>query len=269
MTRFAANVGFLYRELALEDRFRAARADGFEAVESAWPADPDAFAAAVRAAGLRVALLNVAAGNLEAGERGHSNDPAAVRRWRGDLEAGLRLAATVRCPTLNVLAGNDVPGVPVAEQWSTLRANLAWALPLAESQGRRLVVEMLNPHDTPAYLVTDPEVARELVEPLAPAGLRLQLDTYHVARIGLDVPAAFADLSPLVSHVQVADAPGRHEPGSGAIDWRAFFTALAAHGYEGAVGLEYRPTGSTAESLGWLPSDARGWGPEPFIPRPG
>lgn len=269
MTRFAANAGFLYRELPLDARMRAARDDGLEAVESAWPVDPDAFAVSVRAAGLRVALLNVAAGNLEAGERGHANDPSAVRRWRDDFEAGLRLAAAVRCPTLNVLAGNDVPGVPVAEQWSTLRANLAWALPLAESQGRRLVVEMLNPHDTPAYLVTDPETARALVEPLAPAGLRLQLDTYHAARIGLDVPAAVADLAPLVGHVQVADAPGRHEPGSGAIDWWAFFTALAAHGYEGAVGLEYVPTRSTSESLDWLPRDARGWRREPFIPRPG
>jgi hydroxypyruvate isomerase len=131
------------------------------------------------------------------------------------------------------------------------------------------VVELLNPHDTPAYLVTDPEVARELVEPLAGAGLRLQLDTYHAARIGLEVATVFRDLAPLVGHVQVADAPGRHEPGTGAIDWPAFFTALASAGYDGAVGLEYVPLVGTRESLRWLPSEARGWSPEPFIPRPG
>jgi hydroxypyruvate isomerase len=267
VTHFAANIGFLYGELPYEARFEAARADGFEAVESAWPPNPGGFAAGVKAAGLRVALLNVAAGDLEAGQRGHANDPAAVARWRDDLLAALRLAAQVACPTVNVLAGNDVDGVPISDQWATLRANLAWALPLAQSQGRRLVVEMLNPYDTPAYLVTDPDAARELIEPLAPAGLRLQFDTYHAARIGLDVPAAFGDLAPLVGHVQVADAPGRHEPGTGDIDWRAFFAALATGDYDGAVGLEYHPAGSTGDGLAWLPRDARGWTSEPFIPR--
>ncbi len=267
MTRFAVNVGFLYRELPLEGRFRAAREDGFEAVESAWPAEPEVFARGVAEAGLRVALLNVAAGDLEAGERGHANDPGAIERWREDLLAALRLAGRVRCPTLNVLAGNDVAGVSAAEQWATLRSNLEWALPLAAGEGRRLVVEMLNPHDTPAYLVTDVATARELVEPLAEAGLRLQLDTYHAARIGLDAVAAFRELAPRVGHVQVADAPGRHEPGSGDIDWPSFFAALAAHGYDGAVGLEYHPATATREGLAWLPREARAWTAAAFIPR--
>jgi hydroxypyruvate isomerase len=266
MTRFAANIGFLYPELPLEERFGAARADGFEAVESAWPTDPDGFERAVRGAGLRVVLLNVAAGDLEAGERGHANDPAAVQRWRDDLLAGLRLAARVDCPTLNVLAGNDVPGVAMEVQWATLRSNLGWALPLAASQGRRLVVELLNPRDTPGYLVTDMTAARDLVAPLAPAGLRLQLDTYHAASIGLDVAETVHDLAEVIGHVQVADFPGRHEPGSGGIDWLAFFGALGARGYDGAVGLEYRPSGTTATSLDWLPRSARGWSPEPFMP---
>ena len=177
MTRFAANVGFLYRELPYEARIGAAGRDGFEAVESAWPGDPDGFANVVAAAGVRVALLNVAAGDLEAGERGHANDPGAVDRWRDDLLAALRLADRVRCRTLNVLAGNDVAGVPMDEQWATLRANLSWALPLASAAGRRIAVELLNPHDTPAYLVTDPRAARELIEPMAGSGLRLQHDT--------------------------------------------------------------------------------------------
>lgn len=268
MTRFAVNVGFLYGEVPLDARFDAARADGFEAVESAWPQDPAAFAAGVAAAGLRVALLNVAAGDLEAGERGHANDPGSVGRWRNDLLAALDLARRVGCPMLNVLAGNDVPGVPADVQWATLRANLAWALPVAGGQGRKLVVEMLNPHDTPAYLVTDPAAARELVEPLGGAGLRLQLDTYHAARGGLDVPATCLGLAPLIGHVQVADAPGRHEPGSGEIDWRSFFTALARGGYDGAVGLEYHPATTTRAGLRWLPRAARAWTSEPFIPGP-
>ena len=269
MTRFAANIGFLYAELPFEARFAAARADGFDAVESAWPSDPDAFARLVADEGLRVALLNVAAGDLRAGERGHANDPGATQRWRADLVAALQLADRVRCPTLNVLAGNDVAGVPADVQWATLRANLAWALPLAAARSRRLVVELLNPHDTPAYLVTDLATARELVEPLSPSGLRLQLDTYHAARIGLDVVVAYDEVAALVGHVQVADAPGRHEPGSGMIDFHGFFAALAERGYTGSVGLEYHPSGPTTTTLGWLPPAARGWKAEPFIPRPG
>lgn len=266
MTRFAVNVGFLYPDQPFEARFAAARADGFEAVESAWPADPGAFAGFVRAAGLRVALLNVAAGDLAAGERGHANDPAAVARWRDDVTAALRLAAKVDCPVLNVLAGNDVAGVSSDEQWTTLRSNLAWALRLASRQGRRLVVELLNPHDTPAYLITNPAAARALIEPLAAGGLRLQFDTYHAARIGLDVPTALRELAPLVGHVQVADAPGRHEPGTGAIDWRAFFAALAGSGYDGAVGLEYHPAAVAGAGLAWLPREARAWSAGPFTP---
>ena len=268
MTRFAANIGFLYRELPYADRPTAAGADGFEAVESAWPADPAAFVRAVTAASIRVALLNVQAGDLDGGQRGHANDPSAIDRWRGDLLAALRLAAEVDCPTLNVLAGNDVAGLPADRQWATLRTNLAWALPLAAGEGRRLVVEVLNPHDTPAYLVTDPEVARDLVEPFAAAGLGLQLDTYHAARIGVDPATTLLDLAPLVGHVQVADSPGRHEPGTGTIDWRSFFAALASSGYDGAVGLEYHPATGTRASLGWLPPEARAWTPEPFMPRP-
>jgi len=268
LTRFAANVGFLYAELPPSARFRAALEDGFDAVESAWPEDPAAFAGSVIGAGLRVALLNVAAGDLAAGERGHANDPSRVDRWREDFLAALRLAGEVECGALNVLAGNNVPGVTVGTQWATLRANLEWALPLAGRDARRIVVEMLNPHDTPAYLVTDADAARDLVEPLAGAGLRLQLDTYHVARIGLDVPSTFASLAPLVGHVQIADAPGRHEPGTGQIDWHAFFAALAEHRYEGAVGLEYVPAAATRDGLSWLTRDARGWSAEPFIPAP-
>jgi hydroxypyruvate isomerase len=264
VTRFAANVGFLYAERRWVERFAAARADGFEAVESAWPADPEAFARGVGAAGLRVALLNVFAGDLEAGERGHANDQAAVERWRTDFEAALRLAERVACPTLNVLVGNRLAGVDETRQWATIEANLAWALPLARAAGRTVVTELLNPFDTPDYLVADLGVAVRLVERFRGDGLRLQFDTYHAGRMGLDVPAAFREVAPLVGHVQLADAPGRHEPGTGSIAWPAFFDALAAARYEGAVGLEYRPTGATSPSLGWLPRPARGWSDAPF-----
>ena len=266
MTRFAVNVGFLYGELPWRERFDAARVDGFEAVESAWPADQAAFARGVLRTGLRVALLNVDAGDLEAGDRGHVSDPGAIERWRRDLDAALELAAVVGCPTLNVLAGNAVAGVGTGEQLACLHANLRWALPRARAGGQTLVVELLNPYDTPSYLAASLEAALGIVEPLADEGLRLQLDTYHAGRLGLDVAATLRRLAPLAGHVQVADAPGRGAPGTGAIDWRAFFDALADVPYGGAVGLEYRSGGDTSAGLRWLPRDARAWSATPWRP---
>ncbi|HYH92879.1 MAG TPA: TIM barrel protein [Candidatus Saccharimonadales bacterium] len=266
MSRFAANVGFLYADRPIEERPAAARADGFEAIESAWPiVVPERFASMVRDAGVRVALLNMAAGDLAAGERGYPNDPARIDRWRADLEDALRLAAAIDCPTINVLAGNRIGDVPEDAQWACLEANLAWALPLAQAAGRRLVVEVLNPRDTPDYLVSDLDVAAGLVEPHRAEGLGLQFDTYHVGVMGLDVVDAFRRRAHLVDHIQVADVPGRHEPGTGSIDWRGFFGVVLAGGYGGAIGLEYHPRGATSEGLAWLPPEARRWNAAPFI----
>jgi hydroxypyruvate isomerase len=266
VTRYAVNVGFLYRDLLWRERFAAARNDGFEAVESAWPADPDAFAEAVARERLRVALLNVAAGDLDAGDRGWTNDPSKIASWRRAMEDALRLAARVGCPTLNVLAGNRLADVEPAEQRACLRENLRWALPRAAAGGVTLVVELLNPIDTPDYLVTDLRVAERLIGELRDDGLRLQFDTYHAGRVGLDVVAAFRSVASSVGHVQVADVPGRHEPGTGSVDWVGFFAALDAAGYRGAVGLEYHPLAGTSDGLAWLPREARRWSDQPVTP---
>ncbi len=265
MTRFAASVGFLYPELPYLERFAAARRDGFDAIETTWPLAPvDAVVAAVRDAGLGVVLLNVNEGDLAGGDRGHPNDPARVGEWRRDFDAAVELASAVDCPTLNVLAGNEVDGAPLDDQLACLRANLAWALPRAAECEIRLVVELLNAPEHPRHLARDIDATMALLAPHVEAGLRLQFDTYHVARNGLDPVAAFARVAALVGHVQIADEPGRHEPGTGSIDWPAFFAALDHAAYEGAVGLEYRPLGDTSNGLGWLPRAARGHDNRPY-----
>jgi hydroxypyruvate isomerase len=264
VTRFAANIGFLFRDRPWMDRFDAAREAGFEAVEFAWPPAPSAeVVAAVRSAGLRVALLNMAAGDLEAGDRGHPNDPAARDRWRDDLDRALELAGAVGCPAVNVLAGNRLADVPVRAQLDALDEQLGWALPRAGSAGVTLVVELLNPIDTPRYLVSDLQSADRLMDRFGTQGLRLQFDTYHVGQVTPDVAAAFTRRAGVVRHVQIADLPGRHEPGTGGLPWSAIFAAFDAVGYEGAVGLEYQPSDASV-GLGWLARADRAWSNRPY-----
>lgn len=259
--RLAANVAWLFPQLPWLDRFAAARDAGFAAVEFPWPEDPRATARAVRDAGLRVVLLNVAAGDLARGERGWANDPERRDEWRLAFRDALDLAADVGCPTLNALAGNRLPHASEAAQLAALAANLDWACGEAASAGVTIVTELLNRRENPDYLLVGFEDARALIERLAPAGWRLQLDTYHLGLTVADVPAAVRRAAGVVGHVQVADVPGRHEPGSGSLDWAELGRALADVGYEGPVGLEYAPLRDPAqvarEGFDWLVSDWR------------
>jgi len=251
--RLAVNIAFLFRELPFLARVAAARDAGFDAIEFPWPADPpEQVAAAIGDARVAVALINVAAGDLAEGDRGYANDPAERDRWRGDFDAAMRLADKVSCPTLNVLAGNRLAGVSMIRQLDCLRANLDWALPRAAGAGRTLTLELLNPIDTPRYLLTDPPRIRALIEAVDDPGLRLQFDTYQFGRVVRDVTATFGDLAPLVGHIQVGDIPDRHEPGTGLSDWDAFFRSVVDAGYDRAIGLEYEPARGTLEGLGWV-----------------
>src|SRR5688500_16070864 len=142
--RFAANVAWLFTELPWLDRFAAARAAGFGAVEFPWPEDPAGTAKAVAAAKVRVAMLNMPAGDLAAGERGWPNDPARADEWRSGMRKALDLASALSCPTVNVLAGNELPDVPLDDQLICLEGNLTWALTLARDTGVTLATGVLN-----------------------------------------------------------------------------------------------------------------------------
>jgi hydroxypyruvate isomerase len=137
-------------------------------------------------------------------------------------------------------------------QLNALRENLAWALPRAAAARRTLTLELLNPDDAPRYLLTDPVRIRALVEAVGDPALRLQFDTYQFGRVVPDIAATFRELAPIVGYVQVGDVPDRHEPGSGAIEWAAFFAALTDSGYDGSVGLRYEPRAGTFEGLRWI-----------------
>ncbi|HET7645930.1 MAG TPA: TIM barrel protein [Candidatus Limnocylindria bacterium] len=246
-SRLAANVAWLFPGLPWLDRFAAARDAGFAAVEFPWPDDPEATARAVRDAGLRVVLMNVAAGDLAAGERGWPNDPARRDAWRAAMRAALDLAADVGCPTLNVLAGNRVGHADAAAQLACLEDNLAWACERAAARAVTVVSELMNRRENPDYLLVDWEDCVPLLDRLGPLGWRIQLDTHHLALTEDDVPAAIRRANGRIGHLQVSDAPGRHEPGSGALDWPAIGRALADAGYAGPVALEYVPLRDPAE----------------------
>lgn len=247
--RLAANVAWLFTEHPWLDRFEAARDAGFAMVEFPWPDDPAATADAVRAAGVRVAMLNAPAGDLAAGERGWPNDPARVDEWRSALADAIELATDLRCPSVNVLAGNSVAGVSRDEQLGCLEENLRWALPRAADAGVTLVTELLNRQENPDYLLVSLDEAEPLLARLAPLGWRLQLDTYHLGLTVPDVAAAIRRAGSRIGHVQVADIPGRNEPGTGALDWEAIADALDDADYAGSIGLEYRPRSGTLEGL--------------------
>ncbi|MFL6077898.1 MAG: hydroxypyruvate isomerase family protein [Mycobacteriales bacterium] len=245
--RVAGNLAFLFPDLPWPDRPAAARAAGLAAVEFPWPPDPDALAAAVGRAGVAVVLCNVDAGDLAAGDRGYAHDPARRPAWRQALDRALRFAERTGCPTLNVLAGRALPGVPAAAQRETLLDNLAWAGPRARDAGVRLVVEAVNDVDSPGYLYPrTADVAAALPE------VGVQLDTYHAAVMGEDPATAVRALGPRLGHVQLGDHPGRHEPGTGAIDFVALFAALTGIGYRGGVGLECHPTRPVPATLALL-----------------
>ena len=254
--RFAANVAWLFVEHPWLDRFPAAAAAGFGAVEFPWPDVPSATARAVRAAGLRVALLNAPAGDLAAGERGWPNDPSRVAEWREAFRRALDLAAEVECPTINVLAGHRVADASEADQLACLDENLRWALE-AVPPGQTVVTELLNPSENPGYLLTTFEEAAPMLERLAPLGWKLQLDTYHLGLTVADVPAAIRRAGDRLGHLQVADVPGRHQPGTGELDWAAIGQALADGDYRGAIGLEYVAVGDAVESV--MASPIAGW----------
>jgi hydroxypyruvate isomerase len=253
--RLAGNLGFLFDGVEWAARPAAARDAGLRFVEFPWPPDPDGLAVALAAAGVRPVLVNVAAGDLAAGDRGFGHLPGRVGEWRDALDAALAFAVRTGCPILNVLAGiaqpdragsgspDRVGGGPVGEQRRCLSANLRWAGPRAAAVGVRLVVEACNATDSPGYLA--PRVA-DVVELLDAAGtpeVGVQVDTYHCGMSGDDPVEWVRRLGARLGHVQLADHPGRHEPGTGRLDLAGVLAALRETGYAGAVGLEYVPDG--------------------------
>ncbi len=260
--KFSANLSLLFRERPLLERFAAASAAGFGAAEIQIPYEVPAAAIARAAseANLPVVLINapLAPDSRSPGMACRSEHRAAFRE---SLERAAEYAEALRSPCVNVLAGLAEP--TAREQCvAQLIEHLSLAAQVLGRVGSRPLLETINPHDVPGYCVGSFELAADILSRADPR-TGLQFDIYHAARLGLEPMAAFAAVRDRVAHIQFADSPGRHEPGTGTLDFERIFSAIERSGYSGWLGAEYHPSGRTADSLGWLrtragPSESHG-----------
>jgi hydroxypyruvate isomerase len=258
MPRFAANLTMLFTEYPLPERFDRAAAAGFQAVEFLFPYDEDvlSIAAALRRNGLRQVLFNLPAGDFVAGERGFANDPARVGAFRDGVERALEIADQLDCRQINCLAGLELPDVPIETQWGTMVDNLRFAAERTSQAGVRLLVEPLNDIDSPGFLLTTTSQGLMLLDEVGHPNLALQYDVYHAQRMEGNLTATLRRHLDRIGHIQIADSPDRHQPGTGEINYPFVLATLDEIGYGGWVSLEYRPAPDTEQSLGWL----RDWG---------
>jgi hydroxypyruvate isomerase len=255
MLRFDINVSILLKEYPFLERFDHAARLGFKAVEFWWPAgeDPDAVARRVKAAGLSVALFNLDAGNMPAGDRGLLNDPERRKNLRENVPVALELAERVGCPRINALVGRERPGEARDSQLSRVAENLAWIAEQARPAGVTIMVEALNTFENGPYLLAATSDALALIDRAGAPNVEYQLDIYHMQRMEGNIVANLRSHIRRIGHIQVADSPGRNQPGTGELSYPYIFHEIEALGYGGWIGLEYNPRGSTEESLSWLP----------------
>lgn len=251
---FSANLSFLYPELAFADRFAAAAGDGFAGVEYVSPYDQSAATVAgwLRRNGLQQALFNAPAGNWAAGERGIACMPGRVDEFRAGVQQAAHYATELGCSRVNVLAGiadkADDPGLVE----KTFVDNLKYAADLMEGCGVRLLIEPINQIDIPGFYLSGLPRAERVLAAVASSNLFIQFDFYHVQIMHGDLMRNFLRLQPCIAHVQIADNPGRNEPGTGEISYMHVLRALDQAGYAGWVGCEYRPSAGAGAACDWM-----------------
>jgi len=260
--RFSANVSILFKEVPLLERFGQAASAGFAAVELWWPgheADLGTVESAVEDAELEVALLNFDAGDMAAGDRGLVSDPERQHLFRENVPVALDLARAIGCERMNVLVGHEIPGMDREEQLALARENVRFAAGKAEAANVTVMVEAVNTFENGPYLLYTTEQAVAFVERVGRENVRIQHDFYHMQRMEGNLVATLRKHFNHIGHVQIADSPGRGEPGTGEIHYPFVLGELERLGYDGCVGLEYNPTTETTEeSLEWLPEESRG-----------
>ena len=253
MPRLAANLSTMFTEVPLRQRWAAAAAAGFAGVECQVPyAVPAAeIAAGLRDLRLQQVLINTPPGE-QAGDRGLAGQPQRLAEFRAGLQQAVDYAVAIACPRIHVMAGLRPPHCPVELAMDQFVSNLVEAAQLCAPHGITALIEPINTRvDVPGYLLHSTADALECLRRAAQPNLRLQYDVYHMQIMEGDLLRSLTRLLPHIGHIQIADNPGRHEPGSGEINYSFLLPQLDALGYDGWVGCEYQPSTTTQASLGW------------------
>jgi hydroxypyruvate isomerase len=252
MPRLAANLAYLFTERPFMERFAAAAAAGFTAVELQFPYDqpPGAVKAELETHGLTMLGLNTPPGNVEAGEFGLACVPGRETEFATLFRKALDYVVAIGGRQIHVLAGKLPPEQRPAGEAVFIR-NLIQAADLAAEQGITLLIEPINARDRPGYYLNRVEHAADLIAKAERKNIRIQFDFYHVQIVGGDVMRRFETHQPVIGHVQVGAVPSRHEPDEGELNYPALLAMLDRLGYQGYVGAEYRPRGRTEDGLGW------------------
>jgi len=253
MPRFAANVSTLFTETGFLERFAAARKAGFQAVEYQYPYDfaPAEVARAAREAGVEVVLHNMPQGDAQRNERGTACLPGREQRFRDDLERAIEYARAARCSSLHLMAGVVPAGAERAALHATYVANLKHAAKRLGEERMRLLIEPLSERTVANCFLRSSAQAAQVLGGVGAGNALIQYDLFHMQIMEGNLAATIERLLPRIGHLQIADAPGRHEPGSGEINFDFLFRHVDALGYAGWIGCEYNPARGTVEGLKW------------------
>jgi hydroxypyruvate isomerase len=254
MPRFSANLSMLFGEHEFLDRFDAAARAGFRAVEYVGPYDhpPEAVAARLKTNGLEQALFNLPAGDWAAGERGIAILPDRIGEFRKGVETAITYAKALGCGQVNCLAGIAPAGVASAELENIFVENLKSAADRLEKAGIKLLVEAINTRDIPGFFLSTSKQALAILDRVGSNNLYFQYDIYHMQVMEGDLARTIEANLDRIAHIQIADNPGRHEPGTGEINYPFLYDHLDRIGYAGWVGAEYKPKAGTEAGLGWF-----------------
>ncbi|MES2070007.1 MAG: hydroxypyruvate isomerase [Pseudomonadota bacterium] len=253
MTKLAANLTMLFNELGFLERFEAAARAGFRGVEFLFPYafHADQIADKLNLYQLDLVLHNLPAGKWEAGERGIACHPDRIGEFQDGVGEALKYAQALGVKQLNCLVGIQQPNVSRELAQQTLVDNLQFAAGKLKAAGIRLLVEPINTYDIPGFFLSNTRQAVELIKATGSDNLFVQYDIYHMQRMEGELANTIRANLPLIKHIQLADNPGRFEPGTGEINYRYLFQLLEELKYEGWIGCEYKPQAGTVEGLGW------------------
>ncbi|MBE9553869.1 MAG: hydroxypyruvate isomerase [Proteobacteria bacterium] len=254
MPKFAANLTMMFNEVDFLDRFAAAGAAGFKGVEYLFPYafEADELASRLKDNGLTQVLHNLPAGDWDAGERGIAILADRKDEFRAGVDKAIAYATSLGAPQLNCLAGIAPAGADAGQLKDTFVENLAWAADAFKSAGIKLLIEAINTRDIPGFHLNHTKQAADIIAETGSDNLFIQYDIYHMQIMEGDLAPTIEAYLNQISHMQLADTPGRHEPGTGEINFPFLFDHIDRIGYDGWISCEYRPAGKTEDGLGWL-----------------